>query len=75
MELCAKPSLMPKPDPHSDEQPEDGAMELDGASFEKLMQLVFSRPIYLEPTDEAESEESESEPSGDKETGGEAQPQ
>ena len=47
---------MLRPDPHSDEQPEDDAMELDGPSFEKLMQLVFSRPIYLESQDEPESE-------------------
>jgi hypothetical protein len=46
---------MLKPNTPSDEEPEVDAMELDGPSFEKLMQLVFSRPIYLEPPDEPES--------------------
>jgi hypothetical protein len=79
---------MPKPD----QSPEDStnqpaAPEHQGPSFEKLMQLVFSRPIYLEPSDESEEtseagrEETESEPGreveeeSETEPGGEAQPQ
>jgi hypothetical protein len=64
---------MLEPNILSDEQSQDDAMMQGDPSFERLMQLVFSRPIYLEPADEPESESSEEE--NETETGGEAQPQ
>ena len=75
MEPCAEPSLMPKPDPHSDAPPEDNSVPQGDPSFEKLMRLVFSRPIYLEPPDEPEEETGGEVEEGREETGREAQPQ
>jgi hypothetical protein len=54
--------------PSYEELGEDAVSQGD---LEKLMQLVFSRPIYLEPPDEPESENEESET----EPGREAPPQ
>jgi hypothetical protein len=51
---------MLKPYQFSEDEPEMDMPEDPSPSFEKLMQLVFSRPIYLEPPDEPE-EETESE--------------
>jgi hypothetical protein len=65
---------MLKPDPHSDEQPGDGGVPRGDPSFEKLMQLVFSRPIYLEPLEEPESEKDENEET-ESEPKAESQPQ
>jgi hypothetical protein len=48
---------MLKPEPHSDEQPEDDAVMQDGLSFEELMMLVFSGPMCFECLEEAEIEE------------------
>jgi hypothetical protein len=67
---------MLKPESDFDQGPQKNSLTQGDPSFEKLMQLVFSRPIYLEPPDEPESEnEKDENEETESEAGGEAQPQ